>query len=99
MLVARGLTILGLLLLLHSGYSAIEHIAFLKATERFESVLPGDIVTECLVGMAISVAGVVMLATPLKPILLEIELARKTYDVLDNRLSFLPARTRALYLQ
>ncbi|KAJ3331987.1 Membrane magnesium transporter 1 [Gonapodya sp. JEL0774] len=87
---ARIAIVLGLVLLAHSGYSGAEHIAFLKAVDRYESTFPIEIVVECLFGCFIAVVGIVATAGSLKPILLEAELAKTPYDKVDNNVSFRP---------
>ncbi|KAJ3074467.1 Membrane magnesium transporter 1 [Quaeritorhiza haematococci] len=68
---------IGLIFLFHSGYSAVEHLAYVKVVGKSESRLPTDIVVECLLGLIVSSIGIVLVAGRLKPILLETEMCKK----------------------
>ncbi|KAH6564106.1 hypothetical protein BASA50_004030 [Batrachochytrium salamandrivorans] len=78
----------GIVLLLHSGYSAIDHFAYLKTIGKQETQLPLDIILEVLVSILIFTQGAVMVAGDLKPIALEIELSRKSMDWVDSTPGF-----------
>ncbi|TPX52960.1 hypothetical protein SeMB42_g01090 [Synchytrium endobioticum] len=84
----RVLLSIGFMLLLHSGYSATEHLAYLKSVGKHESWLPVDIVLECLASLVLCTIASVMVSGTLRPIHLEDELSRKPMDHLDHLPSF-----------
>ncbi|KAI8833216.1 hypothetical protein BC829DRAFT_80865 [Chytridium lagenaria] len=47
MWVGRLLHTLGLILLVHAGYSAVEHLGYLKLVGRTEKSLPVEMIVEC----------------------------------------------------
>ncbi|EGF81806.1 hypothetical protein BATDEDRAFT_87255 [Batrachochytrium dendrobatidis JAM81] len=73
----------GIILLLHAGYSAINHFAYLKTIGKHDSNLPTDIIFEILVSIVVFSQGAVMVAGDLKPISLQLELSQKTMDWVD----------------
>jgi len=48
-----------LITLLHAAYSAAQHRAFLRLTERDFTTLPSDILIQTLVGLALACLGIV----------------------------------------
>ncbi|KXS15006.1 hypothetical protein M427DRAFT_57145 [Gonapodya prolifera JEL478] len=91
---ARLALLSGFILLLHSAYSAAEHVAFLKAVDTAESSFPIEITSECLVGTLLAILGIVGTSGTLKPVLLEHEMDKKPYDSIDNNVSFRPMMHR-----
>ncbi|KND04411.1 uncharacterized protein SPPG_08819 [Spizellomyces punctatus DAOM BR117] len=79
---------IGAILLVHSGYSAFEHLAYIKVIGKHEAQLPIDIVGECLLSVLLCILGVVLVAGDLRPISLEKQLSRMTLDTIDMRPSF-----------
>ncbi|KAI8994407.1 magnesium transporter [Gaertneriomyces semiglobifer] len=84
----RLLYTIGALLLLHSGYSAFEHLAYIKLIGTYEPRLPIDIITECLVSVILCIAGVVLVAGDLQPIALENEISKLKMDSISGSQSF-----------
>ncbi|VDK40841.1 unnamed protein product [Taenia asiatica] len=58
----RCLVILGLITLVHAAYSAIQHRTYLKLTGAHFDFLPPDIFWQTIVGLLITIAGVVRVA-------------------------------------
>ncbi|KAJ3330430.1 Membrane magnesium transporter 1 [Blyttiomyces sp. JEL0837] len=87
-LVGQLTTLLGLILLVHSGYSAVEHLSYLKIVGKTEKSLPSDIVIECLLSVLICIVGSVLMAGTFKEISLKKEVALRTMDSLDYRPGF-----------
>ncbi|KAG9299950.1 hypothetical protein G9A89_009678 [Geosiphon pyriformis] len=85
----RILCTLGFLLLIHSSYSTYEHLSYLKVVEKVEKDLPLDVTIETLVSVAIFSIGIVLLASPLKEILMKTEMAKQTIEKIDTRPSFI----------
>ncbi|GLI73808.1 hypothetical protein PoHVEF18_002037 [Penicillium ochrochloron] len=66
---SRLVTLFGLVLLAHAGYSAHEHtVLFSNARLSTSTVLPQDIIVEVLVAVVIVSVGLVLGAEKLKPI-------------------------------
>ncbi|KAJ3149535.1 Membrane magnesium transporter 1 [Geranomyces michiganensis] len=86
--IGRTLYTVAVILLLHSGYSAFEHLAYLKMVGKTETSLPADIVIECLASVFVATIGVALVSGDLKPISLEKELATMSMDSIDSRPSF-----------
>ncbi|TPX33760.1 hypothetical protein SmJEL517_g03454 [Synchytrium microbalum] len=84
----RFLLLSGFIFLLHSGYSAIEHLAYLKSISKQESWLPIDILLECILSLGLCILASVMVSGTLRPIQLEAELSKKPMDHLDHLSSF-----------
>ncbi|KAJ3015984.1 hypothetical protein HKX48_004283 [Thoreauomyces humboldtii] len=91
--------VIGFVLLLHSGYSAFDHLAYLKMVGKVEANLPIDIVVECLASVLFCMVGVVLVAGDLKPISLEKTLQQTSMDTLESRPNFrtLHHRGKALF--
>ncbi|KAK9762992.1 hypothetical protein K7432_010725 [Basidiobolus ranarum] len=94
----RALSLVGLLLLSHSAYSTYEHLSYLKATDKHEDGLPVDIIIECMVAIIIFMVGFTLVSGSLKPILMEVEMAKQTINKLDSRPSFQTFNHRGVYL-
>ncbi|KAI8146483.1 membrane magnesium transporter-domain-containing protein [Fennellomyces sp. T-0311] len=86
--VGKVVALISTLFLTHSAYSTYEHVTYLKAVEQAESVLPVEIVIECLVSALLTLCGVIMSAAPFKDIHLETEMAKMTIDQFDTMPSF-----------
>ncbi|KAK9723275.1 hypothetical protein K7432_002072 [Basidiobolus ranarum] len=92
------LSLVGLFVLSHSAYSTYEHLSYLKAAEKLENGLPIDIIVECMVGIIIFMVGFTLVSGPLKPILMEVEMAKQTISKFDARPSFQTFNHRGVYL-
>ncbi|BCS25878.1 membrane magnesium transporter family protein [Aspergillus puulaauensis] len=97
--VARLITIFGLVLLAHAGYSAHEHTVLYTSSS---TALPQDIVIEALVSLVIVSTGLVLGAEKLKPVswsewAREVQRegdARNPYLRLEERYSFWDVRAK-----
>ncbi|CUT99654.1 magnesium transporter [Echinococcus multilocularis] len=58
----RCLVIFGLVTLVHAAYSAIQHRTYLKLTGVHFDYLPPDIFWQTIIGLAITIAGVIRVA-------------------------------------
>ncbi|KAI8916491.1 membrane magnesium transporter-domain-containing protein [Powellomyces hirtus] len=86
--IGRLIYSIGALLLVHSGYSAFEHVAYLKTVGKAEGALPSDIILECLTSVLFCMAGISLVSGDLKPISLVDEVATLSMDSIDARPSF-----------
>ncbi|KAL7749666.1 hypothetical protein RI367_004894 [Sorochytrium milnesiophthora] len=96
--VGRSIYLLGVVLLLHSAYSALEHISYLKAVDKTGEGLTTDIKVEAVVAMLLCFVGIVQVADPLQNISLEAELKRKSLESLESRQGFHAFGHRGKYL-
>ncbi|KAL4917635.1 magnesium transporter [Aspergillus aurantiobrunneus] len=102
--VARLITIFGLVLLAHAGYSVHEHTVLYSNVRLSSSstALPQDIVIEALVSLVIVSTGLVLGAEKLKPVswsewAAEVERegdVRNPYVRLEERYSFWDVRAK-----
>ncbi|CAG8478773.1 3888_t:CDS:2 [Diversispora eburnea] len=67
----------GFLTLFHSAYSTYEHLSYLKAVEKIPNEMPIEITVECLISVVIFAISIIMVAGPLKPILMKDEMTKK----------------------
>ncbi|XP_065682449.1 ER membrane protein complex subunit 5-like [Hydra vulgaris] len=87
----RCLVTVGIISLIHCGYSAIQYRTYLKLIEEeFTSVpIDGKMITlQVLVSVLISIFGIIRIAGELKDIHAAAELASKSWETLGNRASF-----------
>ncbi|KAI8816062.1 magnesium transporter [Fimicolochytrium jonesii] len=84
----RAIYALGFLLLIHSGYSAYEHLAYVKIIGKHEESLPIDIILECIISVILCSVGLSLVAGEFKPISLEKQLTQMSVDAIDSRPSF-----------
>ncbi|KAI8058070.1 membrane magnesium transporter-domain-containing protein [Syncephalis plumigaleata] len=90
---------IGLVVLVHAGYSTYEHLSYLKAVARLTDGLPSDIIVECLIGTLIAMVGVTFVSGPLREALLEEAMAAQTVEEVESRPSFVTfnGRSRILF--
>ena len=79
---------IGVLSLIHAGYSTIQYRTYLKLIEEDFANVPVDIMMQVLLSVGIAVFGIVRVAGELKDIHAAAELAGKSWESLDNRPSF-----------
>ncbi|KAF9922686.1 Membrane magnesium transporter 1 [Linnemannia zychae] len=84
----RFVCLVAFLFFFHAGYSAFEHISYLKAIDAYENELPLDITIELLISVALFGLGIVLVADNFKEILMETEMAKQSIESLDARPSF-----------
>jgi len=82
------MTSIGLLFLLHAGYSATQYRRFMRITEQEHASLPVDILVQSMLGLLISMVGVVHFVGNLKEIRATKQLENQTWDNAGNRPSF-----------
>lgn len=78
----------GLLSLIHSGYSAAQHRSYLRLTEQGFHFLPFDIIVQTIVSLLVTIWGVTFIAGDFKEIRATTELENKSFEVIGNRPSF-----------
>ncbi|ESO92886.1 hypothetical protein LOTGIDRAFT_216532 [Lottia gigantea] len=79
---------IGLIALAHAAYSATQHHAYLRLTEKEFTWLPLDIMIQCLIGLSITFYGIINIAGQFKSIKASAEMENKTWDMIGNRQSF-----------
>nr|XP_002164817.1 ER membrane protein complex subunit 5-like [Hydra vulgaris] len=84
----RCLVTVGIISLIHCGYSAIQYRTYLKLIEEEFTSVPIDITLQVLVSVLISIFGIIRIAGELKDIHAAAELASKSWETLGNRASF-----------
>eukprot|EP00794_Sanderia_malayensis_P005308 gene5308-5977_t len=87
-LLGRCLVAFGIISLAHAGYSAIQFKTYLKLTEEEFVKLPIDIIVQVMLGLLVSIFGIVKIAGELKDIHAAAELAHKSWETFGNRPSF-----------
>ncbi|XP_076454024.1 ER membrane protein complex subunit 5-like [Babylonia areolata] len=80
--------IMGLVALVHAAYSAAQHRTYLRLTEQEFTMLPHDILLQCVIGLLITCYGVVNVAGNFREIRASSEQETKTWDMLSNRGGF-----------
>jgi len=78
----------GLLSLLHAAYSAAQYRTYLRLTEQEFTSLPLDVVLQSLIGLFVTMYGILYMAGDFKEIRATIELETKTWETFRNRPSF-----------
>ncbi|MCL4119975.1 UNVERIFIED_CONTAM: hypothetical protein GTU68_065953 [Idotea baltica] len=86
--VYKAIFILGLLSLIHTGYSAAEHRSKLRVTEQEYTSLPTDILLQGLLSLFIMMYGVLYSSGDFKEIRATIQLEHKSWETVGNRPSF-----------
>ncbi|KAI8770523.1 membrane magnesium transporter 1 [Biomphalaria glabrata] len=80
--------VLGLIALAHAAYSAAQHRTYLRLTEQEFTMLPLDILLQCIFALLITCYGVVHVAGNFKEIKASAEQDAKTWEMLSNRQGF-----------
>ncbi|KAH9509442.1 Membrane magnesium transporter 1 [Bulinus truncatus] len=93
--------VIGLITLAHAAYSAAQHRTYLRLTEQEFTMLPHDILLQCIFGLLITCYGVVNVAGNFKEIKASAEQDIKTWEMLNNRQGFniFHHRGKALFSQ
>jgi hypothetical protein len=96
----RGLTFVGLAILFHAGYSAIEFYSLAKSMGRDEDqLLPWDITLEAITSLICCVIGLALGSESFQPISTEEKMARSSTASLQTRPSMKLIHQRRLYLK
>lgn len=86
---SRVLVIVGILSLIHSGYSAAQHRSYLRLVEQdFTGLLPLDILLQTVVSLMVTLLGVVKVSGEFKEIRTLDDVKYKNIDTIANRPSF-----------
>lgn len=84
----KMIVIAGMLALAHAAYSAAQHRTYLRLTEQEFTMLPLDILVQCIVGLAITCYGIVRVVGQFKEIKTASDKESKTWETLSNHPSF-----------
>jgi len=87
-LFGRALVMIGIMSLIHSGYSAVQYKIYLKLTEEEFVNLPGDIIVQVIFSLTLAILGIVKVAGELRDIHAAAELAHRSWETYGNRPSF-----------
>lgn len=80
---------LGVLSLIHCGFSAAQYRSHLRLIDQeFNGLLPGDIILQALISLFVSLIGIVQLCDGFKEIRALNELNSKEVETLENHPSF-----------
>jgi len=79
---------IGIMSLIHSGYSAVQYKIYLKLTEEEFVNLPGDIIVQVIFSLTLAILGIVKVAGELRDIHAAAELAHRSWETYGNRPSF-----------
>jgi hypothetical protein len=101
MALANILLLTGMVVLVHAGYSACEHRAYLKVVDEPFQWLPWDITIETLAGLVACFVGVVLLKANFDNIHWPVILRDKSYEAAAGTPSFhtFNHRGRSLFTQ
>jgi len=81
--------VIGIILLVHSCYATIRYRQYVTVKEQHLDGLPFDIIMECIVGCIICCWGIVIYAGDFQPLQTTIHIARRTWDMINHRQSFI----------
>eukprot|EP00795_Rhopilema_esculentum_P012003 gene12003-2586_t len=84
----KVLVTVGILSLVHAGYSAVQFKTYLKLKEEDFASLPTDILVQVMLSLIFAVFGIVRVAGELRDIHAAAELASKSWETFGNRSSF-----------
>ncbi|KAI9190405.1 hypothetical protein H9P43_001839 [Blastocladiella emersonii ATCC 22665] len=84
----RAVLLSAFLLLAHAGYSALEHVAYLKTIDRVDDGLTTDIILETLISMLLCFVGIALVADPLQELALHSELKKQSRNAFEARPSY-----------
>uniref|UniRef100_A0A4W6FLY9 Membrane magnesium transporter n=3 Tax=Lates TaxID=8186 RepID=A0A4W6FLY9_LATCA len=84
----KGVVGVGLFALAHAAFSAAQHRAYMRLTEKENETLPIDIVLQTLLSFVMTCYGIVHIAGEFKDMDASSELKNKTFDTLRNHPSF-----------
>ncbi|XP_015909188.1 ER membrane protein complex subunit 5 [Parasteatoda tepidariorum] len=86
--IGRIAIVIGLLSLIHSGFSAAQHRSYLRLIELGFDYLPVDIIAQTLFSLILTAWGVTVIAGDFKEIRATTELENKSFESAGNRPSF-----------
>lgn len=79
---------IGLLALAHAAYSAAQHRTYIRLTEQEFTVLPVDILLQCLASLILTCYGLVRVVGSFRDIMVSGDLDKKMWENVGNRASF-----------
>ncbi|XP_046853598.1 ER membrane protein complex subunit 5-like [Xenia sp. Carnegie-2017] len=82
------LVFVGLITIIHAGYSSEQYRTYLKLIEEEFTSLPKDIVLQCVFGLILGSIGAVNMAGAFKEIKASADLVNKSWETVGNRQSF-----------
>jgi len=94
----KFLVAVGLIALLHAAYSAAQHRAYLRLTEKEFTTLPSDVLIQTLTGLVIACYGVVRVVGRFKEIRPIADLEGRTWDSMSTHVAFYNFNHRGKYL-
>lgn len=97
---SRVLVIIGILSLIHAGYSAAQHRSYLRLVEQdFTGLLPHDILLQTIMSLFVTVLGVLKVSGEFKEIRALDDVKYKNIDTIANRPSFYTFNHRGRLMQ
>ncbi|XP_071868821.1 ER membrane protein complex subunit 5 [Bombus fervidus] len=84
----KFITLMGLLSILHTAYSAAQHRSYLRITEQEFITLPIDILIQGIISLFMVMYGVMYFAGDFKEIRAVVDLENKSWETLRNLPSF-----------
>ncbi|KAF2076442.1 hypothetical protein CYY_002245 [Polysphondylium violaceum] len=95
--IAQFLCFIGVVVFLHTVYSALQHRKYLRLTDQPFERIPNDIVFECIVSLVIFSWGIIntQILTPIK---VSTHLAKKSFDSFAYTPNFTVFKNRGQYI-
>jgi len=87
-LLDKLLVAVGLIVLVHAAYSAAQHRAYLRLTEKEFTTLPSDVLTQTLTGLVIACYGIIRVVGRFKEIRPIADLEGRTWDSMSTHVAF-----------
>lgn len=84
----KFLVAVGLIVLVHAAYSAAQHRAYLRLTEKEFTTLPSDVLIQTLTGLVIACYGIVRVVGQFKEIRPIADLEGRTWDSMSTHVAF-----------
>lgn len=84
----KFLVAVGLIALVHAAYSAAQHRAYLRLTEKEFTTLPSDVLIQTLSGLIVACYGIVRVVGRFKEIRPIADLEGRTWDSMSTHVAF-----------
>jgi len=84
----KFLVAVGLIALVHAAYSAAQHRAYLRLTEKEFTTLPSDVLIQTLTGLVVACYGIVRVVGRFKEIRPIADLEGRTWDSMSTHVAF-----------
>jgi len=85
---SKLLIIIGILSLIHCGYSAAQYRSYLRLIEKDFESLPFDLIVQALLSLLVSLCGIIQTSSDFKEIRALNELQGRSIETIENRPSF-----------